>query len=50
MKITCSYYASKQAFLVILNDFGNPYRYEVRVEKALEQLQWSHRRAAREVE
>ncbi|MFT4144020.1 MAG: hypothetical protein QM644_06140 [Mobilitalea sp.] len=49
MKVTCNHYASKHGVPVILDDFGNPYRYETGVEKALERLQWSHRRAAREV-
>ena len=47
MKITCNHQASRHGIPVILDDFGNPYRYEIGVEKALEILGWSKRRAAR---
>jgi len=48
MKITCNHTASKYGIPVILDDYGNPYRYEIGVEKALEAIGWSMRRAARE--
>ncbi|MFT3991737.1 MAG: hypothetical protein QM680_10055 [Luteolibacter sp.] len=49
MKITCNHYTSKRGIPVILDDYGNPYRYEIGIEKALEAVGWSMRRAAREV-